>query len=87
MIFINIRGVPAAFWEETPFSGVSAIYRSDIVALVEELIVDDDTANEFKHLIPRMDGGVQQRGLPTVLLWTLTQRGHIEVSRATISLR
>ena len=33
MIFINIRGVPAAFWEETPFSGVSAIYRSDIVAL------------------------------------------------------
>ena len=35
MIFINIRGVPAAFWEETPFSGVSAIYRSDIVALVQ----------------------------------------------------
>ena len=29
----------------------------DITNAVEELIVDDDTANEFKHLIPRMDGG------------------------------
>ena len=29
----------------------------DITNAVDELIVDDETANEFKHLIPRMEGG------------------------------
>ena len=33
MIFIKIRSVPAAFREETPFTGVPALLRSDIVAL------------------------------------------------------
>ena len=34
MIFIKIRSVPAAFREETPFTGVPALLRSDIVALL-----------------------------------------------------
>ena len=34
MIFTKIRSVPAAFWEETPLSGVPALLRSDIVAVV-----------------------------------------------------
>ena len=34
MIFIKIRSVCAAFWEETPESGVSALLRSALVTLL-----------------------------------------------------
>ena len=37
VIFIKIRSAPAAFWEETPLSGVPALLRSNIVSLYNHL--------------------------------------------------
>ena len=50
MIFISIRGVPAAFWEETPLSGVPALLRSDIVALGVKIFIFEILISHWSRL-------------------------------------